>query len=253
MAYSIQALAQLAGVSPRTLRYYDQIGLLPASRNPDNGYREYSPAVVDRLQLIRYFQTFGFSLAEIQSLLTKSSIDQTAALTQQRAELAAQRDHLTNLLQTLDRTLAARKGGPQMTDSEKFAAFKRQQLTENDREFGAEARQLYGQETVAASEHRFGRLREADYQAMQEIEKRLFIALKKVAASGDLTSSTAKEVYQLHRQWLCFTWNNYTTAAHQGLAQMYVDDGRFASYYNDHVGLPNAAETLVAVIQRYAQ
>ncbi|WP_203641557.1 MerR family transcriptional regulator [Levilactobacillus andaensis] len=253
MAYSIQALAQLAGVSPRTLRYYDQIGLLPASRNPDNGYREYSAAAVDRLQLIRYFQAFGFSLTEIQSLLKQSATEQTAALTQQRAALTTKRDHLTALLNTLDRTLAARKGGPQMTDSEKFAAFKRQQLTDNDREFGEEARQLYGQEPVNASQQRFGKLSETDYQAMQETEQYLFTALKTVATSGDLASPTAEEVYQLHRQWLCFTWNNYSAAAHQGLAQMYLDDDRFASYYNDHVGLPNAAETLVAVIQRYAK
>lgn len=253
MAYSIQALAQLAGVSPRTLRYYDQIGLLPASRNPDNGYREYSASAVDRLQLIRYFQAFGFSLTAIQSLLEQSATDQTAALAQQRAELATKRDHLTDLLNTLDRTLAARKGGPQMTDSEKFAAFKRQQLTDNDRKFGKEARQLYGQEPVNASQQRFGKLSEADYQAMQETEQHLFTTLKAVATSGDLASPTAEEVYQLHRQWLCFTWNNYSAAAHQGLAQMYLDDDRFASYYNDRVGLPNAAKTLVAVIQRFAK
>jgi len=213
VAYSIQALAQLAGVSPRTLRYYDQIGLLPASRNPDNSYREYSASAVDRLQLIRYFQAFGFSLTEIQSLLEQSATDQTAALTQQRAELATKRDHLTDLLNTLDRTLAARKGGPQMTDSEKFAAFKRQQLTDSDREFGEEARQLYGQESVNASQKRFGKLSESDYQAMQETEQHLFTALKTVATSGNLASPTAEKVYQLHRQWLCFTWNNYSAAA----------------------------------------
>lgn len=65
MAYSIQQLADLAGISSRTLRYYDQIGLLVADRNPVNGYREYASHAVDRLQLIRYFQAFGFSLQAI--------------------------------------------------------------------------------------------------------------------------------------------------------------------------------------------
>lgn len=252
MALSIQALAKLAGVSPRTLRYYDQIGLLPAQRNPVNGYREYIPAAVDQLQLIRYFQTFGFSLTAIQDLLAQSPANQTAALAEQRAKLADQRDHLTTLLTTLDRTLAARNGGPQMTDTEKFSAFKQEQLAENDRQFGDEARQNYGDEAVTASQHQFANLSAADYQRMQATEQQLLIALKTVAISGDLASDTARQVYQLHRDWLCFTWNNYTPAAHRGLAQQYLADERFASYYNDRVGLANATATLVAVIRRYA-
>ncbi|WP_143463780.1 MerR family transcriptional regulator [Levilactobacillus enshiensis] len=253
MAYSVQALAQLAGVSPRTLRYYDQIGLLPADRNPDNGYREYSTAAVDRLQVIRYFQAFDFSLAEIQALLAQPTAAQTTALAQQRVALAAKRDHLTALLTTLDRTLAARQGGPQMTDTEKFTAFKRQQLTANDQQFGAEARQNYGKAAVDASQQRFSQLTEADYQAMQATEKDLLAALKVVTTTGDYASPTAQQVYRLHRQWLCFTWNNYSVAAHQGLAQLYLSDDRFAKYYNQRTGCANATAALVACIQRYAK
>ncbi|MCT4486376.1 MerR family transcriptional regulator [Levilactobacillus parabrevis] len=252
MTYSIQQLAQLAGVSPRTLRYYDQIGLLPARRNPTNGYRTYSASAVDQLQLIRYFQEFGFSLAQIQALLAQSPAEQTAALTAQRAQLVANRDHLTTLLNTLDRTLAARNGGPQMTDTEKFAAFKQQQLAQNEQKFGEESRKRYGQTEFTASQKKFAGLTETDYQAMQTTEERLVTKLKAVATTGDLTSNTAHEVYDLHRQWLCFTWNNYSAEAHRGLAQMYLDDDRFARYYNDRVGLANATETLVAIIQRYA-
>lgn len=253
MAYSIQALAKLAGVSPRTLRYYDQIGLLSAQRNPTNGYRIYPATAVDKLQLIRYFQAFGFSLVEIQSLLAQSSDQQTAALAKQRATLAAQRDHLTELLTTLDRTLAARNGGPQMTDTEKFAAFKRAQVTQNEQAFGDEARERYGTTAFTDSQQKFAHLSAADYQAMQATEQALFAALKTVAHSGDLASATAQRVYQLHRQWLCFTWNNYTAATHRGLANLYAADERFAAYYNEHVGLPNATKTLVAIILRYAR
>lgn len=253
MIYSIQQLAQLAGVSPRTLRYYDQIGLLPAQRNPTNGYRTYSASAVDQLQLIRYFQEFGFSLAQVQALLAQSPAEQTAALTAQRAQLVANRDHLTTLLNTLDRTLAARNGGPQMTDTEKFAAFKQQQLAQNEQKFGEESRQRYGQAKVTASQRKFAGLSETDYQAMQATEEKLVTKLKTVTTTGDLTSDTAREVYDLHRQWLCFTWNNYSAEAHRGLVQMYLDDDRFARYYNNRVGLDNATETLVAIIQRYAQ
>lgn len=253
MAYSIQALAKLAGVSPRTLRYYDQIGLLRAQRNPANGYRTYPASAVDQLQLIRYFQAFDFSLAQIQSLLAQSPAQQTAALAKQRTKLLDQRDHLTALLTSLDRTLAARNGGPQMTDTEKFAAFKREQVTQNEAKFGDEVRERYGTTAFDDSQQKFAHLSAADYQAMQTTEQQLFAALKTVALSGDLASATAQRVYQLHRQWLCFTWNNYTAVAHRGLVNLYTADERFAAYYNEHVGLPNATRTLAAIILRYAR
>jgi DNA-binding transcriptional MerR regulator len=50
MTYSTKQLADLAGVTPRTLRYYDKIGLLKTQRDPDNQYRVYTQAEVDRLQ-----------------------------------------------------------------------------------------------------------------------------------------------------------------------------------------------------------
>lgn len=252
MAYSIQELAKLAGVSTRTLRYYDQIGLLPAQRQAENGYRTYSPAAVDQLQFIRYFQEFGFSLTQIQDLLSQPQAEQLEALTEQRRQLQAQRDHLTDLLNTLDRTLAAHHGGPSMSDTEKFAAFKQQQLTANEQQFGAEVRQRYGQEAFETSQQKFANLSLADYQAMQATEQQLFARLKAVADSGDIDQPLAQEVYELHRRWLCFTWNNYSAEAHRGLAQLYLADKRFANYYNEHVGRTNAATTLVAIIQRYA-
>lgn len=248
MTYSIQALAKLAGVSPRTLRYYDQIGLLSADRDPHNGYRTYPAAAVDRLQLIRYFQLFGFTLTQIQSLLAQSPAAQTAALQEQRTHLVKQRDQLTALLTTLDRTLAARNGGHPMTDSEKFAAFKQDQLTANAQKFGAEVRQRYGDATFTASQAKFANLSEADYQRMQATEQQLFDALRDVCQSGDLTSPVAQHIYTLHRDWLCFTWNNYSIAAHRGLAQLYQSDARFAQYYNDRVGSPQATSFLVAAI-----
>lgn len=140
-----------------------------------------------------------------------------------------------------------------MTDTEKFAAFKQQQLAQNEEKFGEESRQRYGQVKVAASQRKFAGLSETDYQAMQATEVKLVTMLKEVTITGDLASDTAREVYNLHRQWLCFTWNNYSAEAHRGLAQMYLHDDRFARYYNDRVGLDNATETLVAIIQRYAR
>ena len=86
MEYSIQELSRLSGVTTRTLRWYDQIGLLKPSRVADNGYRYYGPAEVDRLQDILYYRALGVALAQIRTCLAEPSFDRLAVL---RSLLAA--------------------------------------------------------------------------------------------------------------------------------------------------------------------
>ncbi len=70
MEYSIHELSHLSGVTTRTLRWYDQIGLLKPSRVAESGYRYYGPAEVDRLQDILYYRALGVELARIKSAWT---------------------------------------------------------------------------------------------------------------------------------------------------------------------------------------
>ena len=66
MEYSINGLSELAGISTRTLRYYDEIGLLPPFKIRENGYRVYGQKEVDLLQQILFFRELGVSLDEIK-------------------------------------------------------------------------------------------------------------------------------------------------------------------------------------------
>ena len=79
MEYSIQALSRLSGVTTRTLRWYDEIGLLKPSRVAESGYRYYGPAEVDRLQDILYYRALGVELARIKRCLDDPSFDRLAA------------------------------------------------------------------------------------------------------------------------------------------------------------------------------
>ena len=94
MEYSIQALAHLAGVTTRTLRWYDQIGLLKPSRVADNGYRYYGPAEVDRLQDILYYRALGVALAQIRTCLDEPSFDRLAVLRSHLTALQGERARL---------------------------------------------------------------------------------------------------------------------------------------------------------------
>ena len=80
MEYIINELAALAGVSTRTLRYYDQIGLLSPGRTTRAGYRVYAPAQVDRLQHILFYRALGLPLGQIRDLLDDPGFDRAAAL-----------------------------------------------------------------------------------------------------------------------------------------------------------------------------
>lgn len=66
MEYTVKALAELAGVTPRTLRWYDQVGLLKPLRTTEAGYRLYGPQQLDRLQDILFYRELGLDLAAIQ-------------------------------------------------------------------------------------------------------------------------------------------------------------------------------------------
>lgn len=75
MEYTVKALAELSGVTARTLRWYDQKGLLKPLRVSDAGYRIYGPEQVDRLQLILFYRALGLELSAIRSILDDPGFD----------------------------------------------------------------------------------------------------------------------------------------------------------------------------------
>lgn len=234
MEYAIDKLAQLASVSSRTLRYYDQIGLLKPLRVSSSGYRIYGAKEVDRLQQILFYKELGFSLEQIKAALEQPDFDLTKALMQQRELLVEKRRQLDALLATVEKTIRYQKGENKMTDQEKFAAFKKEKLAENEVRYGKEIRASYGEETVNASNQKFMRLSPADMEQMRDLETELFEQLAVVERTGELDSPAAQKAYEAHKQWLCFTWPTYSLQAHQGLVQMYLADERFQQYYDVH-------------------
>ena len=234
MDYSINQLAKLSGVSARTLRYYDEFALLKPKRVASNGYRIYGTKEVDQLQQILFYKSLGLSLDEIKTALYSEKVSLVAALEQQRELLQAKRRALDEVLATVERTLRYQKGEEDMTDSEKFAAFKKAKVLENEAKYGAEIRQKYGEEKVAASNKQFLNMTEDDIAHMQELEEQLFAALQVVKENGDFTGEAARAAYRAHRDWLTLSWGNYNAEAHLGLVQMYLADERFKAYYDAH-------------------
>ncbi|MDR1184837.1 MAG: MerR family transcriptional regulator [Coriobacteriales bacterium] len=230
MNYSIKQLADLAGVSTRTLRWYDTRGLLSPKRLP-NGYRIYGANEVDQLQHILFYRELGFDLEKIATLMRADDYDVVQTLRTHLDALAVKRRQLDVLMETMNRTIATYEGGTPMSDAEKFEAFKREAIRDNEERYGAEIRGKYGEETVEASNQQFAGMTPERYAEMEALTERLHEALRQAVAQGDATNPLAREVADMHRQWLGYFWLDYTPERHKGVTQMYVEDPRFSAYY----------------------
>ena len=151
MEYSIQKLAALSGVTTRTLRYYDQIGLLKPLRVSSSGYRIYGPEQVDRLQQILFYRELGVSLEEIDRILSRPDYDRRQALESHRQALLARRQQLDVLIDNLTKTIEQEDGERMMSDKEKFAGFMKQKVEENEAKYGSEIRRKYGDKAIDES------------------------------------------------------------------------------------------------------
>lgn len=230
MQYTVAQLARLAGVSSRTLRFYDQKGLLCPVRG-ENGYRRYGPAEVDRLQQILFYRRAGLELEQIGAVLDDAAFDPRAAMQTHLETLKKRRDELDALITTAEKTLQSLKGEMEMKDKEKFEGFKRRLMEENEEKYGAEIREKYGEDTVNASNAKMMNMSEEQYAEFEQVGRELNEALAAAVAEGGPAGEKARQAAQLHKRWLGFTWGEYSPEAHRGLVQMYVDDERFAAYY----------------------
>ena len=254
MSYSINELAKLAGISTRTLRYYDKQGLLKARRNPENNYRYYEESEVDQLQKILFLKLFNLPLEQIKQVMRTSTETQYQVLRNQRSKLVAQEQYLGDLIRNLDKTLATMKGETQMTDTEKFATLKKEMINKNERQYGAEIREKYGDPQIDLSNQKFSSLSADELSHFKKLNAEILTELKDFDNTADIKQAAGKHLFDLHKEYLLTIWpkGQYSGEAHKKLAQMYVCDPRFSKYYEKGTGSPDAAKTLKAIIDYYA-
>lgn len=237
MEYSINNLSKIAGVSTRTLRYYDEIGLLKPCRITSSKYRIYGEEEIDTLQQIMFFRELGVSLEEIKILITDSSFDKSGALENHLEELIQKRVQLDTLIKNVSKTIKTIKGEATMTTKEKFEGFKEKAIKENEEKYGKEVKEKYGESTVEASNKKFKNMTKEDHDKVQALSMEINETLKMAFEKGDVASELAKKTVELHKQWLGFYWPQglYSPESHIGLGKMYVEDERFKKYYDDIV------------------
>lgn len=252
MEYSIRELANLSGVTTRTLRWYDQIGLLKPCRIAESGYRYYGPAEVNRLQDILYFRALGVELGRIKECLDDPSFDRPAALRTHLAALEAEQQRIHALIRSVKETLEADERSETMNDEKKFEAFKGKIVEEHEAKYGKEARRKYGDREVdEANQAMMGLSRQQyeDWAALgDDLQGKLEFAVgAELAPDGD----AGREIALLHKRWLIGTGQPYEVNRHKGIAELYVADERFTAYYDKTV--PGCARFLRDAVHCWAE
>ncbi|WP_026580838.1 MerR family transcriptional regulator [Bacillus sp. J33] len=249
MEYTVQKLAQLAGVSSRTLRYYDEIGILKPARINSSGYRIYGQPEVDRLQQILFYRELGVSLDQIKEFITAPAFDAADALREHREKLLEKRKQLDLLIANVEKTIMSAEGRRTMSDKEKFEGFKKKMIEENEKKYGKEIREKYGDETVDQSNAKLMNMTKDQHEEVTKLAEEVNSTLADAIKTGDPSGDLAQKAADLHKQWITFYWSEYSKEAHAGLAEMYVADERFKAYY-DKIH-PGAAEFLRDAILIY--
>jgi len=222
----------MSGVSARTLRHYDEIGLLKPMRLAESGYRIYGSNEVNSLQQILIYKELGFSLSDIKNLLELPGVSIEEVYSSHLFDLHKKKAQLDILINNVEKSIAAMRGEITMSDKEKFEGFKQGLIDTNEEKYGDEIRAKYGDDTIDRSNAKMKGLTKEQYDEVQRLSDELSDILKSALEQGDPASDLAREACELHRQWLCCFWDSYTKEMHRAVAQMYVDDPRFSEYYD---------------------
>ncbi|WP_195988249.1 MerR family transcriptional regulator [Clostridium sp. D53t1_180928_C8] len=232
MEYTVQKLSEIAKISKRTLRYYDEFGLLKPARVNSSGYRIYGEEEVNKLQQILFYRELGVSLEQIKLILENPLFDEIEALKEHRIKLLEKQKQIDLLLKNVNKTIQLKEGEVKMCDREKFEGFKKKIIDTNEKKYGYEIREKYGSESIEKSNKKFQNMTEEEYKDFVKLGNEVNEKLLKAFNTGNPKGELAQEVAAIHKKWLLYTWSSYTKEAHAGLAEMYVYDERFKEYYD---------------------
>ena len=212
----VKEVADLVGISVRTLHHYDEIGLLVPDKTTEAGYRIYSDENLETLQQILFFKELGFPLKKIREIIDSPTFEHQEALEMQRKMLIKKKSRLEKKIVTIEKTIKHSKGEIQMSNQEKFEGF---DFSSNPYE--EEARRRWGDKAVDEANEKAKNMTSLDQDKFNEI-------YRKLAAIRHL-SPDSKEAQEAIDEWYQFLnkMGHYSPEAFKGLGQMYVDDVRF--------------------------
>jgi DNA-binding transcriptional MerR regulator len=234
--WSIQEVARLAGTTSRTLRHYDDVGLVVPSRVGANGYRYYDADALVRLQRVLLLRGLGLGIPAIAEVLAGQT-DDTHALAGHLRWLHEERERIGRQIASVERTIRSRKGGEEIMAETMFDGFDHTQYKEEvTQRWGAEAYQRADAwwRGLSADER-------AAWKARVALLQSDWIAAWESGVAAD--SAEAQALARRQYDWLSGTpgtpqtaEGHPTKAYFTGLGDMHVADPRFGRHYGGPEG-----------------
>ncbi len=241
--FTVKQLCKLAGVTPRTLHYYDQIGLLKPTQVGENGYRYYGEESLLRLQQILLYRQLDLPLEDIRRILDRPDFDVLRALESHKQELHKRIARMQRLAATVDDTILHLKGKKTMSQKQLFAGFSEEQQAAYEKE----AMQLYDPEVVKASNRKWKAYPQAEKERILAEGNAIYEVIVQAMPKGPESPEAQAGVERWHHH----QQNFWSPSDEQllGLGELYNKDPRFKANF-DKID-PHLAEFMQAAIKVY--
>jgi len=248
--YTAKELSKIAGVSVRTLHYYDKIGLLKPAIRTEAKYRLYGEQQLLKLQQILFYKELGFPLKEIIEILDAPDFDVLNALKNHKVALISKQERISVMLNTIDKTMLNLKGKKMITNDELYEGFT---VTEKEK-IREEAIEKFGKDEVLTSEHHLKKLSKAQFEVLKneqkDIFKHLFSLRNQEPESKEVQLEVAKHFENTMQFWGIDKPYKNQRKKYKGLGKLYLNDERFTKV--DGVSQPEFAEFLSKAISYFA-
>jgi len=223
-------VADLSGVTIRTLHHYDEIGLLSPSGRSAADYRIYEDSDIERLQRILFYRELGFALEEIATIVDDPRTDALGHLRRQRGLLTERIRRLSAMVDAIDYEMEARTMDIRLTPEERLEVFGKFR----PEDYAEEAEQRWGEtEAYKESRRRVSKYKKEDWQRLKAEEEGVRARLAAAFEAGLAPDSEeAMDAVEAHRQHISRWFYECTYEIHRGLTEVYVSDERFRSHYD---------------------
>ncbi len=251
--YSVKALSKLAGVSARTLHYYDQIGLLKPFIRTEAKYRFYGREQLVRLQQILFYKELDFSLQEIGDILDDPEFDLLSALKNHKTALKERRQRIDTLIETINKTIhyQFKNQKTMLKPEELYDGLPK----ETAKAYRKEAIKKYGKQAVETSEKSLMKLTKKQIEDLKQEQKQVFSDLFALRNKG-ISSNQVQEAISRHYINTRQFWGTHGSSDRQldqylGLSRLYKADERFTMV--DNLPQPEFAKFLCDAIHHFTK
>ena len=243
--WPIAEVARAAGVTSRTLRHYESVGLLRPARVADNGYRFYGDAEVARLYRILSLRALEVSLPDIaRALQDERTFAETVR--EHLATLERARTALDERIIAVRDTLTSLEEGRHMSIDDALAGV-------DDSRYESEVRERWGDEAWERSAARRRALTPDQRRAADEHGRDLNASLRDAAEKGLRPDDPElQHLVAAHHAWVGDQWGRVPDAAsYTGLGELYVADARFAAVYGGEENAGTIRDAMAAYAEAH--